>query len=83
MFSLPSTLQSNALSCRREPLSGTELPQAPNIEQLPFLYECNEDKTLIRFYKHFTFEEEKMILNSSIQTNLKPFQLMESITLHF
>lgn len=42
LFSLPSTLQSNALSWRREPFSGTELPQAPNIEQLPFLCEFNE-----------------------------------------
>lgn len=84
LFYLPSTLQSNALSWRREPLSGTELPQAPNIEQLPFLCEFNEYRNSYQLLQTFHIsKEEKMKLNSSIQTNLKPFKLMESMAQHF
>lgn len=65
LFSLPSTLQSNALSCRREPLSGTELPQAPNIEQLPFLYEFNEDRNSYQLLQTFHIWKRKNEIEQS------------------
>ena len=34
---LPSVFQSRALSCKKDPGVFTESPQAPNIEQSPFL----------------------------------------------
>lgn len=58
-------------------------PRPRTLSSCPSCVNLMSTETLISFYKHFTSKEEKMKLNSSIQTNLKPFKLMESMAQHF